>query len=257
MNLSQRLRNAAVPAGIHLGISLLIAAMAATLVFVVWYPYPYRLISGGKELFTLLIAVDVVIGPALTLVVYDPRKPRSELVRDLGLIALLQVGALAYGLYTVHAARPVYLSYEGNRFRVVSAAEIEPEQLAEAGHGLGRLGHAGPVTIAARLAKSGDADYLASLRQSMEGVHPSLRPSRWEPYESHRQEVLAALQPLADLRQRRAEATGLIDAAVADAGVPLEQLGFLPLQSRTHADWIVLVDRRTGDPRAFAPVDGW
>ena len=37
-------------AGIHLGISLVIAALAATLVFVVWYPYPYGELSGGREL---------------------------------------------------------------------------------------------------------------------------------------------------------------------------------------------------------------
>lgn len=257
MNLTARLRAAAFPAGIHLGISAVIAAMAAALVFAVWYAYPYRHVSGGRELFTLLIAVDVVIGPALTLVVFNTRKPRRELRRDLAVIAALQLGALAYGLYTVHAARPVFLSYEGNRFRVVSAAEVDRATLAEARYGLGHLSHVGPVTIAARLANSGDADYLDSIKQSMDGLHPSLRPSRWEPYDGHRQEVVAALQPLDALKQRRPEQAAMIDAAVADAGTTVEQLGYLPLQSRTHADWIVLVDRHTGEPRAFAPVDGW
>ena len=40
-------------AGIHLGLSLLVAALAAALVFGVWYPYPYREISGGRALFDL------------------------------------------------------------------------------------------------------------------------------------------------------------------------------------------------------------
>lgn len=257
MNLTQRVRTAARPALIHLGISALVAALAALLVFAVWYPYPYRSISGGRELFTLLISVDVVIGPALTFVVFNPRKPHTELFRDLLLIALVQLSALAYGLYSVHAARPVFLSYEGNRFRVVSAAEIDPDTLSEAKHGFGSLSQLGPITIAARLAQATDADYLASIKMSMDGLHPSLRPSRWEPYEGHRDEVRAAAKPIGELRQRRSDQAALIDAAVAEAGVPAEQLAYLPLQSRTHADWIVLIDRGTGDPRAFAPVDGW
>ena len=35
---------------LHLGLSLCIAALAALLVFAVWYPNPYREISGGREL---------------------------------------------------------------------------------------------------------------------------------------------------------------------------------------------------------------
>ena len=47
--------------GIHFGISLTIALMAALLVFVVWYPYPYREISGGRELFFIVVTVDVIL----------------------------------------------------------------------------------------------------------------------------------------------------------------------------------------------------
>jgi hypothetical protein len=257
MNLNQRLHVALRPAGLHLGISALIAALAAWLVFAVWYPYPYRAISGGRELFTLLIAVDVIIGPALTLVLYNPKKPRAELFRDLALVAALQLGALGYGMYSVHAARPVFLSFEGNRFRAVSAAEIEPASLSEANHGLGQLSHLGPVTIAARLSSSTDTDFADSIKQSMDGLHPSLRPSRWEPYDGHRQAVIAELKPLDALKKRPAEEVAQLDAAVAKAAVPAGQLGYLPLQSRTHSDWIVLVDRRNGDIRGFAAIDGW
>ena len=48
-------------ASIHLGISLALAALSAMLVFFVWYPYPYREISGGRSLFLLVITVDVII----------------------------------------------------------------------------------------------------------------------------------------------------------------------------------------------------
>ncbi len=257
MNLIRRLRLALPAAGLHLAISVAVAALVAWLVFTIWYPYPFRAVSGGRELFTLLVAVDVVIGPVLTLVLYSPSKPRAELIRDLAIVAALQLGALAYGLYTVHAARPVFLSFEGNRFRVVSAAEIDTKTLPQAQHGLGQLSHLGPVTIAARLTKNTDPDFVDSLKQSMEGLHPSLRPSRWEPYDQHRSAVIAELQPLDALKKRPAAEMAQLDAAVAKSGLTADQLGFLPLQSRTHSDWIVLVDRRNGDLRGFAAIDGW
>mgnify|MGYP002144062886 CR=1 FL=1 len=38
------------------------AALAAGLVFGLWYPGAYRLMSGGRELFLLVTSVDVVLG---------------------------------------------------------------------------------------------------------------------------------------------------------------------------------------------------
>ena len=40
---------------IHFGISVGVALLAALLVLLVWYPYPYREVSGGRELLLILI----------------------------------------------------------------------------------------------------------------------------------------------------------------------------------------------------------
>ncbi len=257
MLITQRIRLSARAACLHLAASAVVAALVAWVVFAVWYPYPYREVSGGKGLFLLLVAVDVVLGPLLTLVLYHPAKQRRELILDLSLVALLQLGALAYGVFSVHAARPVFLSFEGSRFRVVSAAEIDPKALGEARYGLGDLSQWGPVTIAAKLANPGDKDYLASVQQSMQGLHPSLRPARWEPYDAHRQAVVGAIRPMVQLREGDQARRLLIDRFVAEHGLEMASTGYLPLQSRTHADWIVVLDRRTGDVRGFLPIDGW
>ena len=117
-------------AALHLLICAAVAALTALLVFGIWFPYPYREVAGGRDLFLLILGVDVVCGPILTLVLFNPRKPRKELVRDLTLVALIQLVALAYGIHAVMQARPVLLAFEADRFRSVSVVEIDPAKLA-------------------------------------------------------------------------------------------------------------------------------
>ena len=120
LNWKSRLR----AAGIHLGISLAVAVLAAILVFGLWYPYPYREISGGRELFLIVVAVDVVLGPLITLSIFNLAKPLKELRRDLVVVALIQLAGLGYGLWTVSLARPAHLVFELDRFRVVHVVDI-------------------------------------------------------------------------------------------------------------------------------------
>jgi hypothetical protein len=46
------------PALIHLAASLLVAVAVAAMVFALWYPGVYRSLSGGTELFLLVVGVD-------------------------------------------------------------------------------------------------------------------------------------------------------------------------------------------------------
>ena len=130
--MTSRMRFAAKVAGIHLGISVFIALIVAALVFFIWYPYPFRELTGSFGLFWLVIVVDVVCGPALTLVLANPRKKRPEVLLDFSLIILIQISALLYGMYTVYSARPVALVYQVDRLRVLTTDEIRMEELPQA-----------------------------------------------------------------------------------------------------------------------------
>jgi hypothetical protein len=252
---SQRVRASSRVSLWHLGASAAVAAFAAVLVFAVWFPLPYREISGGRDLFLLLLGVDLALGPLMTLMVYNPQKPSAVWLRDLAVIVGLQLAALIYGLYTVSEARPVRLVAEGNRFRVVSKAELADVSLHEAPEALRSLGWGGPMLIGARLAQSTDPDYAQSIQTSMSGLHPALRPSRWVPYDAVRSDVSQAAQPVLALLQKYPQHAGLI--ADAAPGVPQAALRYLPLVSRTQDNWVTLIDSRSGRPVGHAPVDGW
>ena len=80
---------------LHLALSAAIGVAVVALMLALWYPQPYFAAMGGDTLILLLIGVDVVIGPLITLIVFDPKK--KSLRFDLAVIAVLQLAALVYG----------------------------------------------------------------------------------------------------------------------------------------------------------------
>lgn len=241
--------------GIHLIISLLLALLAAVLVFFVWYPYPYREISGGRELFWIVVVVDVVIGPLMTLAVFNKAKPRNELRRDLGIIGLLQLGALAYGLWTVAISRPVHLVFEIDRFRVAHAIDIPHEFLNRAALELRQLPWTGPTLLSVRDFKDSKESFDATLA-AVRGAEIGWRPEFWQPYAAAKTQVLAQAKPLAELKARFPASRKVIDSALQDAGhLPLF-VGYVPMVGRQRF-WTVLVDLKTAEVLAFVPIDSF
>ncbi len=111
-------------AGVHLCANLAVALALMLVVTQVWYPAPLFDLAKGREIFLLLIACDVVLGPVMTAIVFDITKPRSGLVRDVAIIAVIQLAALGYGLDTLVSARPAYVVYNAGQFNVPLANEL-------------------------------------------------------------------------------------------------------------------------------------
>lgn len=241
--------------GIHLGISLCVAALAAVLVFGLWYPYPYREISGGRALFMLVVGVDVVMGPLITLIIFNRAKPRRELMTDFTVVGLLQVAALSYGLWTVFVARPVHLVFEYSRMSVVHAIDVDARLLATAPASLQQLPITGPTPIALRPFKDSTEQFDATMA-AMNGAPLSARSDLWQPYADSKAAILQAATPATDLRVRFASQAALIDHAIERTGKPIAQLRTLPLLGRDKA-WTVLLDAATAQPVGFLPLDSF
>ena len=239
--------------GIHLGISLCVAVFAAALVFGLWYPYPYGEISGGRELFFLVVAVDVIMGPLITLAIFNRAKPRRELLIDFTVVGLLQLAALGYGLWTVFAARPVHLVFEYSRMTVVHAIDVDADLLAKAPTSLQKLPVTGPTVIALRPFKNPEEQFDATMA-AFEGFPLAARSDLWQAYEPVRADVLKEAKPVAELRARFSNQAAQIDRAIAATGKPVTDLRYLPLLSRKTA-WTVLLDTTTAEPLGYIPLD--
>lgn len=241
--------------GIHLGISLLIALLAALLVFGVWYPYPYRDISGGRELFLLVVIVDVILGPLITLAVFNRAKPWPELRRDLAVVALLQLGALGYGLWTVFSARPVHMVFEYDRFRVVHAVDVSTELLMKSPPGVDALPLMGPTLLSLRPFKNNQENMDATLA-ALQGISLASRPDLWQPYAAAAREIQQAAKPVAALKARFASQAGAIDAVLAATGRQPDTLVYVPMVGR-KSFWTVFLDPVSTEVLAFMPLDSF
>ncbi len=242
-------------AAVHLGISLLVAGCAAILVFGVWYPYPYREISGGRELFLLVVGVDVVLGPLVTFIVFSQTKPRTELIRDLAVVGLLQLAGLGYGLWTVHQARPVHLVFELDRFRAVHAVDVPETLLSQTPPGVDPFPLTGPTLLAVRPFASAQEEADATLA-ALQGVALASRPDLWQPYAQATPRILAAAHPVDQLKRRFPGRVAEIDRVIAATGRPEGALAFLPLVAR-KSFWTVLLDARTAQVLGYLPLDSF
>ncbi len=102
------LRQRIIASALHLLGSAVVISVFLLFVYFVWYPYPFDEIHSVITVLQLVIFVDLVLGPSITLIIFNTKKPRPELIRDLSLVILIQVAALGWGMYNTIKVRPLY-----------------------------------------------------------------------------------------------------------------------------------------------------
>lgn len=248
-NLSSRLKAAT----IHLSISVLAACLAAALVFGVWYRWPYRLISGGQDLFILLTSVDIVLGPLLTFSVFDVVKKKAHLRRDLVVIALLQLAALVYGLKTVYDVRPVAMVFEVDRFRVITPIDVHRPELPSAPAAYRELPLTGPWLLGTRRPRSSEENTDA-LVKGLAGIDIGQRPLFWQPYEQSKSDALKKARPISALLRQYPDQRAEVVEALARVGLKMDDAKFLPVMARL--EWVAVLNSE-GNLATYLPLSGF
>jgi hypothetical protein len=233
--------------GLHLLISVTIAAVTLAVMLLVWYPRPLFEASGGTGLLYILVGVDVCIGPLITLVVYKAGKRGMRF--DLAVIGVLQLGALLYGTYIMFEARPVYIVLIKGQFEVVSAVELHPDMLAQArGTEFEKVPLDGPKLVYSDINQEEMQEVIKSVFAGGPDIHH--RPRHYVRYEERRKEALAQAQPLEHARRTWPESVPLIDGYLAESGRKEADTVYLP--GRAPFGWIIaLVDAKTGTVLKF------
>jgi hypothetical protein len=254
----QRLFYASKIALIHLLGCAIVAALIYLFIFNFWFETPFSAFSRAKDIFLLILIVDLTLGPLVTLIIADPNKSKSEFSRDLSFVILVQLAALAYGVNTLVQVRPIWIAFERDHFRVVTLMDSHPQRIQEAPEGLQSHNWFGPKPIGVRVLSGDDPAFLESVQLSLQGRHPAFRPSSWVPYTEQKSQVLHAALPLDVLIDFHQIQSGIdIRPMLHRFRVEYSGLRFLPLSTDQPTNWTVLIDAETAAIVGYIPVSGW
>lgn len=229
----------------HLCVSAIVAATIFAMMVLLWYPSPWFGAAGGGTLLFLLIGVDVILGPLLTFVVYNPAK--KSLVYDLAVIVMLQVAALIYGINVMAQARPAFVVYFRGAFEVVGAKDVVTEDMAEAKlPEFQSVSWTGPRLAAARLPSDPGVQLQIAMESGTGGPDFTVYPRFYIPYATASREAVASGTPLAAFAKLGPDKADAVAKLLASSGKSADELVSLPLRTRTGEMTIVL-DKAKGD----------
>lgn len=238
---------------IHLAISASVVAAVISIVFLFWYPGWTFEIAGAMQPVFVLVGVDLVLGPLLTLIVYKQGKP--GLLFDLWFIALVQVAALVYGSYTLHSTRPHYLVFAIDRVTLVAETSIDPSLIEY--DELKNKPMREVVRVFAR-APANPKQMEQFMQSVLFGGERDLerRTEYWEPWLSGSEIIREAIAPLADFEPASELERQIIDNAIDRYAAEHPNLGILPIGG-IEEDIGMLMDRDTLADLDVIKVNPW
>jgi hypothetical protein len=116
--------------GLHLLASCVVLTIILGGLYLGWYRWPGWYLADAVQVTMVLAGVDLVAGPLLTFIIASSVKPRRVLMRDIALIATVQLIALAYGTVSLWHGRPLYYAFSEDVLQLVQAYDIEDAELA-------------------------------------------------------------------------------------------------------------------------------
>jgi len=228
---------------IHLGISAIIFLVLLFFIVFIWYPSPYFSTDGGWQGIKIVAAVDMVLGPLLTLIVFKSGKRGLKL--DLTVIGLLQAAALAWGVFIVHDQRTALVVFADGGFY-----SLNSDQIWRAGDRAVTIAKAAkPVPGYAFVRLPEDNKFLFTQKKKVirSTVPVYLRGELYEAIDKSNIPLIIArgldMQKL--VRDRKDDAGKLVEFLRARNG-KLEDYAFLPLRCR-YANILLVLERTTGE----------
>ncbi len=164
---------------IHLALSAAIFVVLAAIIIFFWYPGFLFQTDGGWQGIRLIAGIDLVLGPLLTLIVYN--KGKKSLKADLSVIAAIQFSALFAGTYLVYQERPIAVIFADDKFSTVSQNSFRFHGLDPYENPL--MNGAKPVWLYVPRPLTQAEHEMSLLQQS------HLDQRRYQPLDQHRQQL--------------------------------------------------------------------
>lgn len=229
---------------IHFLVSLMIVFAIFLTMFTLWYPDEYFNLMGGKKLIYLIAGVDVLLGPLLTLAIFDSKKRLIKF--DLTCIAIFQIAAMSYGLYVMLQARPIFTVFNKDAFYVASVVDIVPSELAKGAKQKWKTASlTGPKLVVSSPNGKNKFEKMFYETESQTGTMQQY-PRFYDEYENHIQDVIKAGKPLSQLIEIDNKNRNPIKDFSNDIKRPIEDFLYIPIYSMTGS-MSAIIDKKTGE----------
>ncbi|WP_347460788.1 TfpX/TfpZ family type IV pilin accessory protein [Acinetobacter sp. ANC 7454] len=232
---------------VHLSLSICVAFCCLGIVFYVWHPQPLAKAVGVTNIFFMMLIIDVILGPLLTL--FIAKKGKKTLKFDLLVIGIFQISALAYGMYNIIISRPVWIVFDTMRFELIQANNIPQQILKNAPVPYNHLGFLNPKWIAVKVAENEQEKSDRTFFELQTGISPSMQPTLYEPIIKQSQLIRKNSHNLNELEQYNPKMVVeriLIEYPEANAWLPLKasEIDMVVLINKQKAKVVKIVDLR-------------
>jgi hypothetical protein len=207
----------------------------------IWYPGPLFFAASGANLIGIITAVDVVVGPLIMLIIFDVKK--NNLKFDVAFILLCQLAFIGFGSWSIFQARPVFIAFVNQEFRLVIANEIEDNDLNKAlNPEFKRLPWFGPLMVGTK-GPTDDKKREEIMFAGIGGMGLQNLPQYYVPYTEVLSQVKQAARPVTELTKISTEdKQRLLDY---QAQAKNQTLNFIPMKSKQRHLYAA-IDPKTG-----------
>lgn len=217
-------------AGIQLAVSALIVAGALYLALEHWYPGFHFAVDGGGPGVRIIAGVDLVLGPLLTAVFFNPFKARRLIAFDLACTSAARLAALAWGLYAIHAHHPVAIGYHEGSFHSVTRAPLDVESYDVAR--LAELSDRRPALVFVAAPATEDEQVRAAFQMLIGKVMPHEDPFFFRRFADHWAEVRGQAVDPAQRAKESAVFAEALAAFVAQRNAQAGDFLYFPYEGR-------------------------
>lgn len=233
----------------HFFVSMGIALVWVGIVFFIWYPQPLAKALGVTHIFLMLVIIDVIVGPLLSLLVY--KNGKKTLKFDLAIIILIQLSALCYGIYSILEGRPAWLVYTVDRFEIVRTNEIVQDNLKLAKLQYQQPSWFKPQYVAIEFSKNIEQRNNDMLAEVLGGISIAQRPERYVELNKAKKQMQQRAQKLELLQQYNNKT----DVEKILAKYP-QATAFFPLKA-SAVDMTILVNKEIGKVVEIVDLRPW
>ena len=237
---------------IHFLLSLVIISFVMVTIVYFWFPSSILKVSNFEEIALLILGVDIVLGPLLTFIVFKPQKKGLKL--DLTFIALIQISALVFGIFNLYKVHPLYISFNIDRFTLVSADEAQPQRAKSDEFKISKI--SSPKLVISKMPEDIEEKNKLILATMESGTLSfELKSEYYHPFKDNIEMVLEkSLDPNIIFKDKEDKLKSL--EFIKKHGKDIKEYAYLPLEGSAKTAILVL-DKITAEPIGVIDVLPW